>query len=118
MSWKEFFKPTKGKIIIFIILIVLSILFGFFETSNCFIDENGEEICRMCGQEGIFNPVLRPFSFLIGNIYKGILESHNFAVCGGPEIYWSIFIFDLFYLYIVSCLLNRLIFKDRRRRKK
>lgn len=99
MDWKKFFKPTLWKIIVFIILIVLSFFLGFFHMSNCFIDENGEELCRMCGVEGIFNPILRPISFIIGNIFGGLISNNNIQMCGAMLLIYSLYPFDLIWLY-------------------
>jgi len=103
MQWKEFFKPTKWKIILLIALLIITFFLGFFERSNCFIDSNGEEICRKCGLEGVFNPILRPISFLLSNVYMGLIESGNLQVCGASLTFYSLLPFDLVYLYIISC---------------
>lgn len=115
---KYFLKPSKWKILILIPLVILSIFVGFFKTSNCFVNEEGVSVCRKCGVEGIFNPVLRPFSFLIGNVYKGLIESGYIAICGGPALYWPIFILDVSYLYIISCFLHLIISKSKSKNKK
>ena len=68
MTIKEFFKPTWKKIIVFAILIILLLLIGFFEKPL------GENVMSMCGPIGIYNPILRPFAFLAGNIFIGFIN--------------------------------------------
>ncbi len=105
MQWKEFFKPTKWKILLILFLFIITLFFGFFERSNCFIDENGEEICRECGLEGIFNPLLRPISFLISNVFNGLIESGNLQICGASLTIYALLPLDLIYLYIISSVI-------------
>ena len=103
MNWKEFFKPTKSKFLFLLFLLIITIFFGFFNMSNCFVDENGKEICRNCGLEGIFNPLLRPISFLISNVFRGLIESGNLQICGANLTLYLLFPLDLIYQYFISC---------------
>ena len=106
MDWKEFLKPTKIKLVMYAILFILLIFFGFIRTdtdlaaSSC----TGLDcpVQRTCGLEGIFNPLLRPVSFVIVNIVQGLLMNKDIVLCGvGPVIlFWPL---DTPYLYVLSC---------------
>ena len=70
MDWKEFLKPTKIKFATLVILFILSIFFGFIRTDLMVNLCTGPDCPpqRECGVEGIFNPLLRPTSFVLANI--------------------------------------------------
>ena len=104
MKIKKFFKPTKEKIIILMILIILSVFFGFFETSNCSIDAGIEE-CRLCGSEGIFNPLLRPVTFFVGNLIGGFIEGGDIKYCGADSVFYTLWPLDIILIYIILCFM-------------
>jgi len=92
---------NQKRFIIIGALFFLSLFFGFFRTSGCFIDESGIEICRICGTEGIFNPLLRPISFIFGNVINGLILKGELTICGMTSIILS-YPFDFIYFYIFS----------------
>lgn len=70
------------------------------------MDESGMEICRLCGVEGIFNPLLRPCSFFIGNVITGLIFNKELAICGTLSL--------VIYLpldFIYWCFISRIIVK-------
>jgi len=105
MDWKKFLKPTKIKFAILVILFILSIFFGFIRTDLTVNLCTGPDCPpqRECGVEGIFNPLLRPISFVLANIVQGLLMNDDIVLCGGgPAIilFWPL---DIPYLYVLSC---------------
>jgi len=116
MDWKKFLKPSILKFVILIILFLLSIFLGFFKMSSCFLDENGNKACRECGIEGIFNPLLRPISFFLANVIRGLLISHDIQLCGATFailFYWPL---DMIYLYFLSSLIVWIYDKVRKKK--
>ncbi|RLI87072.1 MAG: hypothetical protein DRO76_02920 [Candidatus Altiarchaeales archaeon] len=110
---KEFLKPDRVKLVLFLALLVLLFFFGFFRTSSCFLDENGIRVCRKCGLEGIFNPLLRPFSFIFANLVQGLIIEGDIALCGAAFAWFLYLPLDIIYLYFLSCLII-LAFKKKR----
>ena len=107
-SIKQFLKPNKKKILVFVILFVATIFVGFINTSqtpSSFSDEDETIIIdqRTCGTEGIFNPLLRPFSFVIGNLIKGFIFNGDIVLCGADIISSLFFPIDIICLYLLSC---------------
>ncbi len=99
MGWKEFFKPTIGKILLFVLLIILTI----------FIPKTAE-ICSMtptgvvCGQnsaQGIGYPMF------FGTQYSGDV--------GGLGLYPLNLLINVFVYYLVSCSLVFLYFKIKKK---
>lgn len=114
MKWKNFFKPTKNKVLFLLFFFAASIFFGFFKMSGCFINDNGVEMCRKCGIEGIFNPFLRPVSFFLANIPQVLFGGGNIQVCGAEFsilFYWPL---DIIYQYFISCLIVYFYKKNKR----
>ena len=113
---KQFLKPNRGKLLLFLVLICLAFFFGFFKTSSCFLDENGVRVCRECGLEGVFNPLLRPFSFIFANLIQGLIIKGDIALCGAAFAWFLYLPLDVIYLYFLSCLII-LAFKKIRTKK-
>ncbi len=110
MDWKEFLKPTKLKIITFIItLISIIIYFMFFPSMKC-LDGNGPSFCYG-------NPsVVSVFLFWPANLV--VLFLHNLGTASGfIDVFFRAFILvlgivgNLFYIYLISILVVKIIKK-------
>lgn len=104
---KELLKLNNKQFAIFIVLFILAFFFGFFRTSSCFLDENGISVCRQCGPEGIFNPLLRPISFVLANIIQGLIINKDISLCGAFFAIIFYFPLDAIYLYLLSGVIYR-----------
>ena len=102
---KESLIPNYAKLGLFLVLLILLFFFGFFRTSSCFLDENGIRVCRTCGLEGIFNPLLRPFSFIFANLIQGLIINGDIVLCGAAFAWFLYLPLDIIYLYFLSCLI-------------
>ena len=114
---KESLIPNYAKLGLFLVLLILLFFFGFFRTSSCFLDENGIRVCRECGLEGIFNPLLRPFSFIFANLIQGLIINGDIVLCGAAFAWFLYLPLDIIYLYFLSCLII-LAFKKIRTKNK
>ena len=92
MNWKEFIKPTIGKIIILIVAIVLTSIF------------NTATFCPGCTQAAF------GFPFTIYEV-PGCEPVPPSFECPGARIVYSGLIFNLAIWYIVSCLIMFVINK-------
>lgn len=99
---KELLKFNNRQFAIFAVLFILAFFFGFFRISGCFLDENGIRVCRECGPEGIFNPLLRPISFVLANIIQGLIINGDISLCGAFFALIFYLPLDAIYLYILS----------------
>ena len=59
----------------------------------------------MCGLEGIFNPLLRPFSFIFANLIQGLIIEGDIALCSATFTWFLYLPLDVIYLYFLSCLI-------------
>ena len=102
---KEFLKPNCVKLASLLVLFILLFIFGFFRTSSCFLDENGIRVCRECGLEGVFNPLLRPFSFIFANLIQGLIINGDIVLCSAAFTWFLYLPLDIIYLYFLSCVI-------------
>jgi len=93
MKIKEFFKLTKWKIILFLILLGLS------------------SIQRQRGIEAFVRGF--PFEFFIDGCY--MMSRGLFWMCGDNSFYFHAFIIDIIILYLVSCIIMYLYEKIRKK---
>ncbi|MBS3079849.1 hypothetical protein J4221_00085 [Candidatus Pacearchaeota archaeon] len=101
MGWKEFFKPTLGKFILFIILLLILPIFGWQNF-----------ICKPCGEPPAECPPCGEYQFKFsGIIYviKTILSSEFVYPTFDISIY--IVIFYVVISYLLSCFLIKLFSK-------
>lgn len=89
---------------LFAVLLLLMLLVGFIPRSSCETNEAGIEECRNCGAEGYFIPVLRPFAFLLGNLYDGLHGHGDLAVCNAIGWWMLTLIPDLFHIFFLAGL--------------
>lgn len=113
MDWKEFFKPTKVTIIIFLIFVILSIMFGFYYPMI------------VGGYEVIRNPLLIPFSSQFFYCQGGCSmpgscpELMNLCQIQSMSDYIAMephfFLLTIFYWYIISILITKLFYIIKRK---
>ena len=118
MNWKEFVKPTKWTILIFILLVILA-----------FYSAGSVKISVLCdciiGQQCIC-----PQPFPYGNpFFQGIYYAFFFAdysqspwigTANGPAynvMYLFLLVLNILYMYVISCLLVFIINKAKPRKK-
>lgn len=94
-------KKEKIAVITIIVLglFILSIAIGFFETKP---HPTEKEVCVSCRTEGVFNPVLRPFSFLIGNVYQGLMVKGGITYSNVKDTYFLYMPFDVVYWVVIG----------------
>lgn len=103
MNWKEFLKPQKKKLTLFIIIIVISCIFGFFYMPliggfvvyrNVFLIPFGSQelkcnggcsVPQECPEEMVLCPIRNIIDYLLN-------EPHYFVI---TVIYW----------YLLSCII-------------
>jgi len=100
MNFKDFIKPTKRKLIIFLIIAILANIpfIGYFKiTTGC----PPPILCT--NFTNIFNPLLNPLFFLFGGEDDAPIATYSYSGIG--EIYYVLMILNIIYWYIVSCLI-------------
>jgi hypothetical protein len=126
MNWKQFLKPDKRKIVIFVIL------FGFIGTFiwpafiwNKFLENKsihfliGDEKdipFQMMGPEDIPFSIGFPFMFY----FLGFNWGQEISISNWPRqiIYFHFLIFDILFNYLLSCLIVWIYDKFRKKNKK
>ena len=104
MTFKQFLKPDKRKIIFALILIIIESSFYFIyecKTPNCTYETIGD-----CGRYACFGPILKKFFYLHSkNIYS-------------PEFFFLLFLIIIifFVLYLISCFVFSLKIKSKRKK--
>lgn len=96
---------------IIIIVIVVYIASTFIGTIPIRQDRPSVALCTF-GHEVLFNPIVKPASFLIINIYYGFLKNNNILEPCYPFIYviFSL-VLDILYLIFISILIEKIINK-------
>jgi len=100
MKFKDFIKPTKRKLIIFLVIAILANLpfIGYFKiTTGC----PPPILCTNFAN--IFNPVLNPVFFLFGGQDDIPIATYSYSGIG--EIYYALMILNIIYWYILSCVI-------------
>lgn len=140
MNWKEFVKPTKWKIVIFLVILILANV-PFIGTTSPFesycvcksIPEgpacNSLDYCYHTFEaRGVFwwtGKISAPFGFALlsyarhNNTYESIINDHSIPllkILRWPKLYLIGLIASLIYFYIISCI--AIFIYDRKFRKK
>jgi len=134
MDWIGFFKPTKLKISIFLILLLLSYftLSKLALRSNCLIEigmycEEGKKDlivpwareCRGCITEEEFtnSKILNSYKLLIWpQLLDYFVGKRAYGVVAYPSLsYLEFFVFPPIYFYLVSCVVEELYKKYKER---
>lgn len=114
MNWKEFFRPTKEKIILFIVLIFIGVIIGSGPLMRIDPDPRPQEFTKFIDSfeptwTVFLSPIILPFSLMEG--YAGIYPSWMILI---------FFIIDVIFWYLISCLIifafNK--FKDKNKLKR
>ncbi|NIQ17806.1 MAG: hypothetical protein GTN43_03280 [Candidatus Aenigmarchaeota archaeon] len=101
MDWKEFFKPTKGKIVLFILIYLFAPLPYFVANPGCLM-----EIGAVCEPYWMFMPFV-----LIGLAFTS--SGPSFSPLFITE-FWSSLIMNLVIAYILSCIILSLYIKRKK----
>lgn len=107
MDWKEFFKPTKTKIIIFILLIIPFLINYSLRIfcQTCLFDPGAAYCYNTCGKWA--EMVSLPFSIIGVILYYPIFKLLNLIQI--TPIMLSI-IFITIYCYVIACFLRKEVF--------
>ena len=96
MDWKEFFRPTKYKIVFVIIVFVLSLFFGFRHIpSNC---EPGMIGCSTSGSLES-NKIIFPLSYTIAPMFF-----ERSPILAPILTFGVIYMLGIIYWYLLSCI--------------
>ena len=108
MEWKEFLKPNKSKIIVFIIVILLAFIATRQFLRTLEFDSNPCD--TYTADVGYYLPLYLPVT-LVDGIYNTIYckdfmcDSHSMCKRIPSYLYYFEFILEFIYLYLISCLI-------------
>jgi len=95
MNLKDFFKPTKGKVLLFILIFIL--IFSFTPCSSTSSWKSDEVRWSVCGPLTKITYLSGQFITDVSILYLGLINLDD-------NIY-LIFIFELVISYIISCII-------------
>lgn len=117
MDWKEFLKPTKPKLLVFVIVLALSIIYTIFidSTTSCLIDD-GASFCYgtpSVVQIFLFWPVSLAVLFLsqMGTITANVHYEREVKLLFRVLIFIFGVVVNMFYFYVISTLILKVIEK-------
>ena len=97
MDWKKFFKPTIGKILLFVfLLLVFTLIFG--------VPVKKFVLCEPCPppESGLScTPCQKTIEFIT---IKNLIESQEF-IGKGIWLVWYLYIIEFIFSYLISCII-------------